>query len=174
MPHLLVGDLDSISPEALAYCEAQGTRIVRHPPEKDETDAELALLEACRLGATHIILLGALGGRVDHALANIQLLAMPESSACQARIFDGASYLWLAQRLTEIRGEPGDVVSLIPWGGDVEGIVTEGLYYPLRDEPLRVGPARGVSNVLTDPIARVTMRAGRLLVVHTPKCYLSD
>jgi thiamine pyrophosphokinase len=173
-PHLLVGDLDSISPEALAYCEARAVPIVRHPPEKDETDAELALLEACRLGATRIILLGALGGRVDHALANVQLLAMPELSTCQAAIFDGASYLWLARQQAEVHGEAGDVVSLIPWGGNVEGIVTEGLYYPLRNEPLRVGPARGVSNVLTGPVAQIHWRAGMLLIVHTPRRYLSE
>jgi thiamine pyrophosphokinase len=174
VPHLLVGDLDSISPEALAYCEAHDTRILRHSPEKDETDAELALLEACHLGATQITLLGALGGRVDHALANIQLLAMPELSGRQTRIFDDHSYLWLAERQVEIRGEIGDVVSLIPWGGDVEGIVTEGLYYPLRNEPLRVGPARGVSNLLIEPVASVTLRAGRVLVVFTPKRSLPD
>jgi thiamine pyrophosphokinase len=169
VPHLLVGDLDSISPEALAYCEAQGTRIVRHAPEKDETDAELALLEAYRLGASHILILGALGGRIDHALANIQLLAMPEIAGCQVSIFDDASYIWLAQHETEIQGQIGDVVSLIPWSGDVQDIVTAGLYYPLRHEPLRVGPARGVSNLLTQPVACVTWSEGKLLVVHTPQ-----
>jgi len=63
-------------------------------------------------------------------------------------------------------GQLGDVVSLIPLGGDVEGIVTEGLLYPLRDEPLLSGPARGVSNVMTEPVARVTLRSGALLIVH--------
>ncbi len=57
-------------------------------------------------------------------------------------------------------------MSLNPLGGQAEAIVTEGLLYPLCDEPLLSGPARGVSNVMTGPKARVTLRSGALLIVH--------
>lgn len=171
---VLVGDLDSISPQALAWLRERGCRIERHRPDKDETDTELALLEAVRLGARRITLLGALGGRIDHEIANVLLLAMPALEGVEAAIYDGRSWLTLLTREGFVRGAVGDTVSLIPLGGDAEGIVTEGLQYPLRDETLSFGPARGVSNVLTAPQARITLRRGRLLVVHTPQDALED
>jgi thiamine pyrophosphokinase len=68
----------------------------------------------------------------------------------------------------DLGGRAGDLVSLLPFGGDVLGISTEGLRYPLRDEPLRIGPSRGLSNVRTSVGAGLTIREGRLLVVETP------
>ncbi|MBM3190054.1 MAG: thiamine diphosphokinase, partial [Chloroflexi bacterium] len=135
---------------------------------------ELALLEAAAMGATRITLLGALGGRVDHQIANLMLLAMPQLAGIETVIYDGRSRVLLADGEATLRGEVGDTVSLIPLGGDAEGIETSGLQYPLRDETLRFGPARGVSNVLVAPIARITARSGRLLVVHTPQQHLGE
>lgn len=167
-PDLLVGDMDSVDPLALERLHSLGRRIQRHPIQKDETDAELALAAAAELRPQEIIILGALGGRIDHALANLALLAMPQLEGIPTRIWDGASLTWLATGTVEIQGAPGDTVSLIPWGGDVCGIVTQGLAYPLRGETLRMGPSRGVSNVLTDACAHVAIGAGKLLIVHTP------
>jgi thiamine pyrophosphokinase len=65
-------------------------------------------------------------------------------------------------------GRAGDVVSLLPLGEGVEGVTTHGLRYPLADEPLPPGPARGLSNVRTQPDATVTVRRGLLLVVESP------
>lgn len=167
-PDVLVGDMDSVAPALLARLEAAGCRVVRHRRDKDETDGELALLEALALGAKRITLLGAWGGRSDHALANLGLLALPELAEVPAAIFDGVSWLWLLRGAGEVQGEEGDVVSLLPWGGDALGVTTEGLAYPLRAEPLRLGAARGVSNMLLGASARVTVRQGALLVIHTP------
>ncbi len=64
-------------------------------------------------------------------------------------------------------GRVGDLVSLFPFGADALGVATDGLAYPLRDEPLRFGPARGLSNVRSSPEAGVSLRAGRLLIVET-------
>jgi thiamine pyrophosphokinase len=80
---------------------------------------------------------------------------------------DEQQEMFVTRDQAEIAGQPGDIVSLIPLGGDAQGIVTEGLLYPLRDEPLVSGPARGISNVMTEPFARVTLRGGALLVVHS-------
>ena len=173
-PHILVGDLDSISSATLQALETAGCEVLRYRPDKDETDAELALLAARARGATQITILGATGGRIDHELGNVQLLAMPQLCGIHVVIYDGISWLWLGEGRTEIRGAVGDVVSLIPWGGDVHGLVTIGLRYPLRDETLVLGPARGVSNVLTQPVAHVTWTRGRLLIVHTPCAHLED
>ena len=172
LPDLLVGDMDSVNPGVLQALEDGGCRLVRHSPRKDETDTELALHEAVALGATRITLLGASGGRIDHTLANVLLLLMPELDGIETLIFDGRSYLTIVRRTSLIRGEVGDFVSLIPLGGDAGGIVTEGLEYPLDDEALHPGAARGVSNVLVKPEARITVGWGSLLVVHTPGRHL--
>lgn len=173
-PQQIVGDMDSVEPELLQRLEAGGCLVSRRPAHKDETDAELALAAAAALQPREIILLGALGGRIDHELGNLSLLAMRELGGIDVRVYDGLSTLWLVTGTTEIRGAPGDVVSLIPWGGDAGGIHTEGLAYPLRDEMLRFGPSRGVSNVLLAEQGRVSVTFGQLLVVHTPLAHLED
>jgi thiamine pyrophosphokinase len=174
-PALLVGDMDSLAPGLLAAAEAAGTPALRAAPDKDESDTELAILEAVRRGATRVTVLGALGGpRVDHALANVWLLAHPGLAGVEVTLLDARSRAMLVsapgpddapvRRL--LPGPPGAVVSLLPLGGDVAGITTVGLRYPLRDEPLVTGPARGLSNVRIAPDAAVTVRRGRLLIVE--------
>ena len=112
--------------------------------------------------------MGAIGGRLDHTLANVMLLAMPELAQVRTRIVDGATSVTLlrAGEDEELRGAVGDLVSLLPLGGDVAGITTSGLEWPLHDATLSVGLARGVSNVMTDETARVSITGGLLLVVH--------
>jgi thiamine pyrophosphokinase len=178
-PHLLVGDMDSIAPALAERLADSGCRLVHHPTHKDETDTELALYEAVALGARRITLLGALGGRIDHAMANIMLLLMPVLTGIETTIYDGQSRLFLIRGDAPspgatIAGAPGDVLSLIPLGGDAEGVRTEGLEYPLRDETLAFGPARGVSNVFLGTRARVTLRHGILLAVHTPRRHVEE
>ncbi|MGI6368381.1 MAG: thiamine diphosphokinase [Anaerolineae bacterium] len=167
-PQLLLGDMDSIAPAVLARWEAEGVEIRRYPTHKDETDGELVLLAAAALHPEEMIVLGALGGRIDHTLGNLALLTMPEFDGILVRMFDGQSWLWLVTDRTEIRGAPGDLVSLIPWGADAQGVHTSGLAYPLKGETLHQGPSRGISNVLVGDAARVALARGRLLVVHTP------
>ncbi len=165
---LLIGDMDSITPALLADLDAAGVDIARYPAEKDETDLELALQAAIARDAQQIYVIGALGGRLDQSLANIYLLKLPDLAARDVRLVSGEQTTWLltagAHRLP---GQPGDTLSLIPLGGDVQGIRTTGLQYPLKDETLYFGPARGVSNVITQAPAQITFQTGRLLLVHT-------
>ncbi len=171
---VLVGDLDSATPAAQRTLQEGGCEVHRYPAHKDETDTELALAEAAARGAGQITLLGASGGRIDHALANIMLLAMPELATIPTRIYDGVSWLSLVRGQATICGAAGDLVSLIPIGGDAHGVRTEGLAYPLRGETLRFGPARGISNVLTGREASVSAQAGLLVLVHTPLAALGE
>ncbi len=175
-PDVLVGDLDSLDPALLAAAEADGIPVRRAREDKDESDAELALLTAIERGATRITVLGAFGGpRLDHALANLWLLAHPALESAATVLLDEGSRVFLVQatdpaggRLTcALPGPVGATITLLPFGGDVAGITTAGLAYPLRDEPLTVGPARGLSNVRTGADAAVTVRSGRLLVVES-------
>jgi thiamine pyrophosphokinase len=172
-----VGDGDSLGEEALARLETSGVPIERANSDKDESDTELAVRAALREGAGGIVIVGGLGGRrIDHALANIGLLAMPELADRGAVILDGRSRLTLIQapdaagRAVDrpLPGRTGDVVSLLPVGPGVDGVTTRGLEYALVNEPLQVGAARGLSNVRTDADAGVTVKAGSLLVVESP------
>jgi thiamine pyrophosphokinase len=165
VPHVVVGDLDSLSLPAQRRLRSAGRELVQLPARKDETDLELALLQAVERGATEIDVVGALGGRIDHTLGNIFLLTMPQLAGTQVRIVDDGAELWVARESTEVPGTPGDLVSLIPLTPEVRGIVTEGLEYRLNGDSLYMGAARGVSNVMTAKRATVTLESGLLLVV---------
>lgn len=167
-PDLIIGDMDSVDPDLLENLQSQDTEIRRYPVEKDLTDLELALLAAAERDAKIIRVLGALGGRLDHTLSNIYLLALPELEGRDVRLVAGNQEAWLMHPgETTISGKTGDTLSLIPLNGAVEGVETENLYYPLREETLKFGPARGVSNVMTADRAIVRSRRGELLIIHT-------
>lgn len=168
---LVVGDGDSIDPAELARLEASGVPIRRAAREKDESDTELAVLAAIELGAERIVVVGAFGGRrLDHGLANIGLLAHPilVGRSCVLLSAETRVSLLTGPADAAFDGRIGDLVSLLPLGDGVTGVTTTGLAYPLRGEPLLVGPARGLSNVRAATTARVALQAGRLLVVETP------
>ncbi len=174
---LWVGDGDSIGEEALAALEAAGVPTERARPDKDESDTELAIRAAIGRGVSGIVIVGALGGtRIDHALANIDLLALPDLDGHAATIFGAGARVALIRApgpdgdVVERRlsGRRGDLVSLLPMGPGVEGVTTDGLAFPLADEPLPIGRTRGLSNVRVADEARVTVRSGLLLVVESP------
>ena len=165
-PHIVIGDLDSLDDATRAWCAHARVELIPHPREKDETDLELALDLAIARGASEITILGALGGRFDQMLANVLLLAKPARAHVAAHIAGADFDAWLAWERATIRGKIGETVSLIPLTERVEGIITEGLRYPLRNETLYLGTAHGVSNELIAERAEVTFTRGLLVVVH--------
>ncbi|HEU5099917.1 MAG TPA: thiamine diphosphokinase [Roseiflexaceae bacterium] len=165
LPHLAIGDMDSIDAAGLAELQARGVELRRFAREKDETDLELALLHAAAR-ADAIDILGALGGRWDHTLANVALLALPELRGRRARLLADGQTLFLVRDAANLEGQPGDTVSLLPLSGDARGVTTRGLRYPLEDATLSYERARGVSNVLLEPPGHVSLREGLLLVVQ--------
>jgi thiamine pyrophosphokinase len=170
VPNIIVGDMDSAPADSLRNAENQGARLVRHPTSKDETDLELALILAVQEGCEVIRIVGALGGRFDHAISNIMLLTLPELRQRDVKIVSNNQTMWLAYPgETTVQGSPGDLLSLVPLAGDVTGIFTVDLQYPLHRETLRFGPARGVSNVFLTNQAQVSFESGLLLIIHTPK-----
>lgn len=169
-PHLLIGDMDSVSAEEVDRVGRAGGRVVRFPVHKDETDLELALLAAALEGYQEIVILGALGGRLDMTLGNISLLLLPELANCTVRLDDGIEEVFFIHPGSagrSIDGQRGDRVSLLPWGGPASGILTEGLYYPLRGETLYPERTRGISNEMLEAQARVAFETGLLLCIHT-------
>lgn len=168
VPHIVVGDADSLDDETTRWLGEHRAALLRHPAAKDETDLELALLYAAEAGAEEILVLGALGGRPDHLLANLQLLAHPRLVGRNVRLLgaDCEAFLLRGGEQGRVRGRPGDTVSLLPLSGAAGGIHTAGLRWELRGETLRFGIARGVSNEMTAPQAHVRLEKGLLLVVH--------
>jgi thiamine pyrophosphokinase len=172
-PDLVVGDGDSLRADAIAALRASGIPVELSSPAKDESDLELAALAAVARGATRVTVLGALGGpRFDHALANTWLLAHPALGRLRTVLLDATTRVRLvdasaAPARAELEGRPGDLVTLLPFGETVTAVRTAGLAYALRGEPLRAGPARGLSNVRTGRRAGVSIDAGRLLVIET-------
>lgn len=166
-PDLVVGDFDSLEAGELAPLEAAGSHLIRYPAHKDETDLELALGEALARGAERVLVFGALGARWDMSLANLLLLSNPAYERVKIELVDGRQRVLMVSpsRPLTVAGQAGDTLSLIPVGGDAEGVETEGLEYPLKGETLQFGVARGVSNVLVGEQARVSLADGLLLCV---------
>jgi len=164
----LVGDLDSTDDEELEKLRSGGTEVVEFPAGKDETDLELAVMAAAQRDPERVVLLGALGGRIDMTLANIMLLAHPRFTSMSIEMWHSNQTAWYVRPPGRcIQGSAGDTVSLVPVGVDAVGITTDGLEYRLRDETLVAGHVRGISNVMTRATACVHLSEGGLIVVHT-------
>jgi thiamine pyrophosphokinase len=174
---LWVGDGDSLAAGDLADLRRSGIPMELAAADKDESDTELAVIAALARGATRLTILGAFGGsRFDHALANVLLLGHPRLADRSAVLLSSGARVRLLRAprpeggpaSMSLAGRQGDLVSLLPLAGPVAGVTTSGLEYPLVDEPLELGPARGLSNVRLAAAAAVTMESGSLLVVETP------
>lgn len=175
---LIVGDADSLGEARLAAFAKAGVAIERAPADKDASDLELALQAAVSRGATEVVVLGAFGGRLDHLLVNVSLLAWPAlagqvfellDNGSRARLLTSDSSSPRPARL-ELADRPGDLVTLLAFDGPAHGVTTAGLRWPLADATLAPGSSLGLSNVLTGPPqapAWVEVRSGRLLVIET-------
>lgn len=166
-PHILIGDLDSIDLSLLPDLQIKGVEVLRFPVEKDETDLELAIQTAMKRSCKSIILVGALGGRLDQTLGNIFLLTNSEWTDLDISMDDGIDQVFLIRAEKNIHGQPGDIVSLLPLTGSALGVCTENLKYPLKNETLYSDRTRGISNEMLQETARVTIRSGLLLCIHT-------
>lgn len=166
IPELIIGDMDSLGPELQTHFTRAGSRFLRYPVAKDETDTQLALEYACRAGVEEIRIFGAIGRRIDHTLGNISLLAVGLKHGIRTVLEDETCEVFVVQGRREIPGEPGQTLSIFPFGGRAEGITLEGFAFPLRDASLEIGSTLGVSNRLTGERGIVTVTDGTLLVVH--------
>jgi len=173
-PDVVIGDMDSLEPSTLERLEADGVTIERHAADKDASDAELAVGRAIEAGADEVVIIGALGGdRLDHELANLLLLADAGRRGAQHDLLivrGGTSVRALhgGGRL-QLGGARGDLVTLLPVGGDADGMRTDGLRYPLDDQPLALGRSRGLSNLVETVPASVSLERGTLMVIETRK-----
>ena len=166
-PAVIVGDLDSIDSALLLRMQEEGADVEQHPAAKDATDLELAIARAVRDGATEILLLGAVGGRLDQTIANLLILAQ-KNWAVPLTIAEGdqlARVLRGRQSVT-LSGPTGGYVSAVALSEEVTGVTYRGLEYPLENATLRLGSTRGVSNTMLSSPAQVSIESGILLVIQ--------
>jgi thiamine pyrophosphokinase len=169
-PDVLVGDLDSTDPVLVDRLADAGVRIERHPVDKDASDTELAITAAIDAGGDEIVLLGAAGGaRLDHELANLLLLTDASLRGHDLRVVRGPTLVRAVHggHQLALAGDVGDLVSLLPLGGDAVGVTTHGLRWPLDDATLVMGRSRGLSNEITTLPASVVLMRGTLFVIET-------
>jgi len=167
VPDALIGDLDSVNKGVLENLRDRGTKIIKHPREKDYTDTQLAIDYAIEAGAHEIVLLCSLGDRIDHSLANILLLVKLAMMNVKAYIINEKNTVYITNKEIHLRGKIGDIVSLIPVGGDVRGVFTEGLQYKLSGNTMVLGDPVGISNVFTCEEITIKIESGFLLVIKS-------
>lgn len=169
----VVGDMDSVDPTALAAVEALGTQVLRFSRDKDASDAELALSHAAALGATSLTVIAGRSDRLDHELGNLAVLFLPELHACRVELRVAGARVFRIDANDQQDAElqvacnVGDIVGLLPFGGDAHGVTTNGLQWALSNETLAVNSSRGISNRAMRDEITIFLQRGRLLVTVT-------
>ncbi len=172
LPHVLLGDFDSISEASFKELKGrQGVEVLPFPPRKDFTDMELAIELAVERGATELVLIGASGTRLDHTLENVLLLYPLLERGILATLVDAHNQIRLLGAFDDkgpfcltIKKQGNYKVSLLSLTPQAEGVTTQGLAYPLKEATLYFGSSRGISNEFLSDTAVVTLRKGLLLV----------
>ncbi len=174
VPAAIVGDFDTVDPAVLARYRAYAGKEVlwdEHKPEKDETDTELAIDTAMRLGCTKLVILGATGGRLDHELSNIHLLKLCLDAGVDAALYDAQNRISLLTggRIFRRDAVYGKYVSFLPLTEQVRAITLTGFRYPLTDKNLSIGREAGlcVSNEIVEETAEIRLGEGILICVES-------
>ncbi len=166
VPQVIIGDMDSLSPGVLEYFKERGSRIIRYPEGKNETDTQLALEYAFGIAPDEIYVFGALGARIDHTLANVSLLALGSKKGVRIKLIDEWCETFIVGNEYAVEGEPGQTVSLLPFSDTVTGITIDGFEYPLKDGTMEIGAPYGVSNRLAAAKGVISVKTGHLLVIR--------
>ena len=164
-PNVIIGDMDSIDFAQLANYTAQEIKIIKFPENKDFTDTELALDYALSLNPKRIIIWCALGGRIDHALANIFLLLKGQGKGIETSIMDEYCEIFVLDKEYFFINETGKTVSLLALTPKVTGITLSGFVYPLEKDTLKISESRGISNIISNARAIIKAEKGKLLVI---------
>ena len=167
-PHHVVGDLDSANPDTVRRLADAGVPVEQHPTDKDASDLELSLAAAVAAGADEVVVLGGLGGDLDHLAANLLLLGSDLAAGratslvhdrTTARMLTGPAHL-------ELGAPAGSRVSLLAVGVPTDGVTTRGLRWPLEGARLDPGSSRGLANAVLLTPAAITITGGQLLVIE--------
>lgn len=165
-PDLIIGDMDSLDDELLRAFKEKGVAVAPYPVRKDETDTQLALIQALAMNPEEILIFGAMGKRLDHTLANLGLLMMGLEKGVPIKLLDEGCEVFVMAGTATVSGEKGQTISIFPWGGEARGITLEGFEYPLEDATMTLARPCGISNRLTAESGRIKVDEGCLLVIH--------
>lgn len=168
VPHVIIGDCDSLSKSLRSKLKGKPIEWKKFPPRKNESDFELAIEEALKRNCTKLFISGLLGDRLDHLLTNINFLVRVfKENNVSITIVEGKQIVYFVRDKLQLKGNVGDLVSLIPLAESARGVTTRGLQYQLTGELLSIGRSRGISNVFVENQASVKIGSGCLLVIHT-------
>jgi len=166
-PNLVIGDMDSIQNDQWQKLQALGVTVELFPRDKNETDLELAINRAIELEPHEIVIVAALGGRLDQTIGNMALLTDLQLATFNVRLDDGVEEIFFCRDQVQVHGRSGDIVSLIPWGNPVREVQTQGLKWALDHETLYPEKTRGISNEMLSELANIKISSGNLLIIHT-------
>ena len=158
----LIGDMDTLKDVPT------GVNVIRYPVEKNATDGELAIDYLHEAGCETLTVYWAFGGKIEHVIGNLNLLAYADSLGISAHINDGVMQAWYCRDRIEIASRPGDEVSVFPFGGNAVAAASSGLYYPLHDLTLDVKKSRGISNRATSDKIVLEISSGAVIILVRP------
>jgi len=159
-PHLLVGDMDSIK----ELPEDQET--ITLPKEKDDTDTHYCAKLALQKGCKEVLIVGGMGGRLDHTIANLHTLALiAEKNHIATATDENATIFMLKSTNIQLKTAMGARISLFPHGGQARGVNITGVDYPLHNATLKGTYPIGVSNVAAGETVNISVKRGFLLVL---------
>ena len=166
VPQVIIGDMDSLTPVMLDYFRERGSRIIRYPETKEETDTQLALEYAFSMAPDEIYVFGAFGSRIDHVMGNISLLVLGAKKGIHTKLIDEWCEAFVVTHNCVIDGEIGQTVSLLPFSDVVTGITLDGFEYLLENGVMEIGRPYGISNRLTATSGVISVSTGCLLVIR--------
>lgn len=169
-PDYVMGDFDSSDAKIVSYYRSRDdVQMIEFQPEKDDTDMEIAIKKAMELGSDKLWILGALGGRMDHCLANIHLLKMTLDAGVETHLLDEQNDICLILDSCELRKDAqyGKYVSFLPFTDRVTGITLQGFKYPLENYTMDKGTSLGVSNEIWEDVCSVSLKAGILIMIQS-------
>lgn len=170
VPDVIAGDFDSVGSESLAYFQGlNDVQVMKLNPIKDDTDTEFVIREAIRRGATEITLLGATGTRLDHVLANVNLLGIGLEEGVVIELVDAHNRVRMIKDSVQISKEEqfGSFVSILSVKGDAKGVTLEGMKYPLNEADVTCFSSLGISNEIVEEVASISVKQGVLLVIES-------
>lgn len=167
LPNYIIGDLDSLDLSIISFFQNKGVCFKKFSSDKDKTDTQLAIEFAKTLNISSITILGAIGNRFDHTLTNVHMLLHSLNNNIDSKIIDDNNEIILINKYTEINGDIGDLLSLIPFSSDVFGVTTTGLKYQLNNFNFKIGTSIGISNVFKNQKVTINLSDGYLLVIKS-------
>ncbi|MDF2677028.1 MAG: thiN [Bacillota bacterium] len=164
IPNIVVGDLDSVSPDILKHYLNKNVELIKYPVEKDFTDMEIAIEYAISKNYKDIILVGATGTRLDHTMGNILLLEKYFLNGIKIKILDNNNIIQIMGNILQLKHKKNYYVSIIPVTETIEGVSLKGFKYPLHNVTIKRGSTLCISNEIMDDLGIITIEKGNALV----------